>query len=277
MKLSQPDFQYIKKLAYGSGGLVFEENKAYLIESRLGPLAKKLGCADLGQLIGKVRTGRPTLQRQVLEALTIHETYFFRDSKPFEAMKKHIFPRFQTSSSNKQLNIWCAACSSGQEPYTVAMILRELFNLSQWNIKIIATDISENILAKAKRGIYSQLEVGRGLPPAYQNKYFTHCEEGWQVKDVLKQMIEFRQVNLVGNWSMLPSMDLILMRNVLIYFDNETKKTIFNKIKKTLKPAGYLFLGSSESPVFLDTTFEANDVENAVCYTVKNEKAAVPV
>ncbi|MFZ5806269.1 MAG: CheR family methyltransferase [Verrucomicrobiota bacterium] len=267
MKIAPADFQYIQTLARDSAAIVIEEDKTYLVESRLEPLAVKLGLPDIAALVAKARIGGPTFQKRIIEALTIHETYFFRDFKPFEAIKKFILPAIISSSPvDKTFNVWSAACSSGQEPYSVAMMARECFNLNEWKIRIIATDISEAILDKAKQGVYSQLEMGRGLAAAYQDKYFTKIDDGWKVNDKVRSMVEFKSINLSKDWPLFPQMDIILLRNVMIYFDNETKKQILAKIHRLLKPGGILFLGSTESPIFLDSNFLAQEADQAVYY-----------
>lgn len=272
MKITPPDFQYVQTLARNMAGLIFEEDKQYLVESRLEPLATKLGYANIGELVEKARMGNVELHKRIVEALTIHETYFFRDNRPFEAMRKFVFPEWQKNlNGEKKIMIWSAACSSGQEPYSLAMMIKENFNTNEWKIRIIATDISEAILDKAKQGIYSQLEVGRGLSALNQGKFFTRCEGGWKVNDDIKQMIEFQKFNLSKDWPPMPQFDMILVRNVMIYFDNETKKQIFEKVRRLMKPNAYFFLGATESPIFLDSAFQVKDMEQAVCYTVNKE------
>jgi len=210
------------------------------------------------------------LHKEVIEAMTTNETSFFRDVHPFEAIKSIVLPEMiETRASERRLNIWSAACSSGQEPYSLAIMIREHFPmLSNWTVKIVATDLSEDVLNIARKGCYRSLDVNRGLPAPLLVKYFEKQGIEWQVKQEIRDMIEFRQMNLSSHWPALPSMDIVLMRNVLIYFDHDTKRGIFSKIRRVLKSDGPLFLGSAETTFNLDESFKRVVMGKAAAYRV---------
>ncbi len=273
--ISPGDFNYIRELVHRYSAIALESDKAYLVETRLAPLARRTGFASLQELIASLRTQPTThpLCRQVIEAITTHETSFFRDVHPFEALRTLIFPELLARRPAPNLTIWCAACSSGQEPYSVAMLVCEHFPvLANRRIRIIATDLSQTILARASEGIYSQIEVHRGLPAALLIKYFDKQGLHWRIKPVIRRMVEFQQGNLAEAWPLIPPLDIIFMRNVLIYFDVETKKTILAKIRNVLKPDGYLFLGSSETTLNLDSTFEPVSTGKSICYQLRQDR-----
>jgi chemotaxis protein methyltransferase CheR len=233
-------------------GIALDDTKQYLLESRLLPLAIKNGYPDVYALI-KHLTQSPigATHWQAFEALTTNETSFFRDKHVFEALKKTILPELiEARKKEKTLRIWSSACSAGQEAYSLAMLLREDFgHLSDWTIEIKATDISELILEKAKSGIYSSMEAHRGLDAHYLQKYFTHLEKGsFQVKPIIRQMVNFSHHNLVGNWPYYPKFDLIMLRNVLIYFRQDAKDKVLLKMHQQLNGSdSVLILGAAES------------------------------
>ena len=233
-------------------GIALDDTKQYLLESRLLPLAIKNGYPDVYALI-KHLTQSPigATHWQAFEALTTNETSFFRDKHVFEALKKTILPELiEARKKEKTLRIWSSACSAGQEAYSLAMLLREDFgHLSDWTIEIKATDISELILEKAKSGVYSSMEAHRGLDAHYLQKYFTHLEKGsFQVKPIIRQMVNFSHHNLVGNWPYYPKFDLIMLRNVLIYFRQDAKDKVLLKMHQQLNGSdSILILGAAES------------------------------
>lgn len=271
--LSKTDFEFVRDLMLKSAAIVLEAGKEYLVESRLAPLAHQEGFASLAELIDQLRK-QPFngLHWKIIEAMTTNETSFFRDVHPFEALKRAILPELLTKRAHeRRLHIWCAASSSGQEPYSVAMLLREYFpTLASWTIRFVASDISTDMLARSREGRYSQLEVNRGLPATLLVKYFQRQGTEWQIKEELRQMIEFQQVNLAKTWPSLPPMDIILMRNVMIYFDVATRKAILNKIYRLLRPDGYLFLGGAETTMNLDDAFERVEFEKSGCYRLRS-------
>jgi chemotaxis protein methyltransferase CheR len=266
--LSQTDLDYIRTLVRRRSAIVLEPDKNYLIETRLTPLAQREGLASLQELIASLRANRiDDLQHRVVEAITTHETSFFRDIHPFEALRTVVLPELIARRPNQSLTVWCAACSSGQEPYSLAMLAHQHFpDLARGRLRIIATDLSDAILARARDGLFSQIEVNRGLPAALLAKYFTRQGLYWKIMPEIRRMVEFRQHNLATAWPTLPALDLVLLRNVLIYFCVDTKKTILAKVRCVLKPDGYLFLGASETTVNLDAAFEAITFERTVCY-----------
>lgn len=272
MPLSSADFDYVRKLVRERSAIVLDAGKEYLVESRLLPLVRSHNCASLQDLIAKLRTGANGLHQEVIEAMTTNETSFFRDLHPFDVLKKMLLPELIAKRDReRRLNFWCGASSSGQEPYTVAMLVREHFPVvANWSFRFLATDLSVEMVERARAGRYSQLEVNRGVPAPLLVKYFQRHGMEWQVKDEVRKMIEFRPMNLVDVWPSMPEMDVIFMRNVLIYFDVSTKKAIFNKIRRVLRPDGYLFLGAAETTLNLDDGFERLQFEKAGCYRLRN-------
>jgi chemotaxis protein methyltransferase CheR len=261
--MTDQDFDYICRLLKERSAIVLDSGKQYLVESRLTPLARKLQLNSLEALIGRLRTSAPNgLHNQVIEALVTTETSFFRDHNPFEALRKVVLPDLiQRRKNERRLNIWCGASSTGQEPYSLALLLRENFpELASWNISLMATDLSQEVLARAREGRYSQIEVNRGLPIALLLKYFQQEGTHWRLHANVRGMVDFRAMNLAQPWPPLPRMDLILLRNVMIYFEVETKKTILRRIAQLLRPDGYLLLGGAETTFNLDPSFRR--VEN---------------
>jgi chemotaxis protein methyltransferase CheR len=254
--LTAVDFDFICTLAYTQAAIVLERGKEYLVETRLTPLAAREGYDSLGALIAALRKDRTAgvLHAKAVDALTTNETYFFRDFHPFESLRRTILPALiERRAENRQLAVWCAACSTGQEPYTIAMLIREHFpQLASWQIEIIATDLSPTVLKQAEAGRYNQIEINRGLPAAYLIKYFTQQDTAWIIKPEIRQMVKFRPLNLIQPWPILPPCDLIFIRNVMIYFDVETKRGILKKLRPCLRAGGSLFLGSSETTLNLD-------------------------
>ncbi len=243
------------------------------MEARLEPVAKKAGLTSLGELAHTLRT-TPSgpLHEKVVEAMTTNETSFFRDVHPFEAFRDSVLPELINKRADSQkLSIWCGACASGQEPYTIAMVLREHFpELATWDIKFVATDLSTQMLEKCRQGKYSQLEVNRGLPVQLLMPYFDKKGMSWRVKEELRNMIEFQPLNLAGNWPPMPKMDIVWLRNVLIYFDVEMKKAIFQKVRDIMQPNGYLFLGGAETTMNLDDHFDRLQYNGTSCYRLGN-------
>lgn len=269
MTLEVKEFDFIRSFLQEKSAIVLDDEKHYLVESRLQPLARREGFASVSELLQKLQSSRVNgLPQKVVEAMTTHETSFFRDIRPFEALRKSVLPeRIAAQSSTRQLKIWCLACSTGQEPYTLAMMIRESFpQLQTWDVRIIATDLSTQILEKARQGVFSQLEVNRGLPTAYLLKYFQRQGMNWQLKEDIRKMIDFRTMNLIEPWPTGPAADVILLRNVLIYFDVATKKEILAKVRRLMHPDGYLLLGGAESTLNLDDAFKRVELEKSSFY-----------
>ncbi len=271
MTLSLPEFNYVRRLVLEHSAIVLEEDKGYLVESRLLPLARREGFASLDHLVQRLQSEPFNgLHRQAVEALTTNETSFFRDFHPFEALRKFVLPDLMSRrAAQKELRVWCAASSSGQEPYSLAMLIRENFPvLANWKVHILATDISTGILTRAREGPYTQLEVNRGLPATLLVKYFQKRGCDWYLCDDVRRMVDYQALNLASPWPSLPLLDLVLLRNVLIYFGMETRKAILSKVRRILKPDGYFFLGASETTFNIDDSYERVQFERVTCYRV---------
>jgi chemotaxis protein methyltransferase CheR len=255
--VNQPDYDYLRKLLKDHSGLDLSSDKQYLLESRLLPLARKVGLSGIGELVQKLRGGSTACITQVVEAMTTNETFFFRDKVPFDHFREAIMPEVLKSRANrKSVRIWCAAGSTGQEPYSLAMCLKEMgAALSGWRVEILATDLSQEVLEKSKAGLYSQFEVQRGLPIQLLVKYFKQTGELWQINADLRAMVQHRQLNLLHDFGSLGMFDVIFCRNVLIYFDQDTKINIFNRLAKVIEPDGFLVLGAAETVVGLTEAF----------------------
>ncbi len=271
-EMTLQDLAVVQDLVRTHSAIVLETEKVYLVKSRLEPLAKSEGFVSLTELIQKLRQSPyGVLHKKVVEAMTTNETSFFRDLVPFEVLRKQLLPEIMArKATSKRLNMWCGASSSGQEPYSVMFtILEHLPELQNWVIQFIATDISEEMLAKCRAGTYSQLEVKRGLPASLLTRYFVKKGMGWQIREDIRRRIDFKRMNLAGPWITFPSMDLVFLRNVMIYFDMETKKQILGNIRKILNPNGYVLLGGSETTLNLDDKYERVDFSGTACYRVK--------
>ena len=270
--VNEHDFAYIRKLVYDNSAIVLETGKEYLVDSRLNPLAKAKGFSSLSEFVKKLQQAPyGTLHSDVIEAMTTNETSFFRDIHPFDAMKAEVLPDMTAKlASKKRLNIWSAACSSGQEPYSLAILINEYFaSQPDWSVSITATDISEEMLNYSRMGCYTQMEINRGLPAMMMVKYFEKHESMWKAKENIMSLLNFRQLNLSERWPAMPKMDIIFLRNVLIYFDQETKRNILKQVRQQLNPEGYLFLGSAETTFNLDDSFERVLFGRAVCYKLR--------
>ena len=256
--MTPPDYEYLRKLLRDHSGLDLSADKQYLIESRLLPLARKAGLAGITDLVQKMKNGSASLVTQVVEAMTTNETFFFRDKVPFDHFRDSIMPEIlQARAGRKSIRIWCAAASTGQEPYSLAMCLKEMSAaLAGWRVEILATDLSQEVLEKSKAGIYSQFEVQRGLPIQLLVKYFRQTGEFWQINADIRAMVQHRQLNLLHDFSQLGVFDVIFCRNVLIYFDQDTKINIFNRLAKAMEPDGFLVLGAAETVVGLTDVFK---------------------
>jgi chemotaxis protein methyltransferase CheR len=252
------DYEYLRKLLKESSGLDLSADKQYLVESRLVPLARRADLAGIPALVEKMRGGASALTTEVVEAMTTNETFFFRDKIPFDHLKEAVIPALvQARAARRSLRIWCAASSTGQEPYSIAMCLKEAgAMLSGWRIEIVATDLSQAVLEKSRAGIFSQFEVQRGLPIQLLVKYFTQSGELWQLNADIRGMVQHRQLNLLQDFSHLGVFDIIFCRNVLIYFDQNTKTNIFERLSRMLEPDGVLALGAAESVVGITNSFK---------------------
>jgi chemotaxis protein methyltransferase CheR len=251
------DYDYLRGVLKQRSGLDLSADKQYLVESRLVPLARKTGLAGIPELVQKMKSGAEVLTTEVVEAMTTNETFFFRDKVPFDHLRDTILPALlQSRASRKSLRIWSAACSTGQEPYSIAMCLKEkAAQLAGWRIEIVGTDLSQEVLDKSRAGIYSQFEVQRGLPIQLLVKYFAQIGELWQLNSEIRGMVQYRQLNLLQDFSGLGKFDVVFCRNVLIYFDQQTKTQIFERIARVTEPDGMLMLGAAESVVGITSAF----------------------
>lgn len=244
------DFEFLANFLKKSSGLVLGVDKMYLVESRLLPIARKRNQQDLTGLINEIRLGQNhALIQDVMEAMTTNESFFFRDKIPFDNLRNDVLPKFLTSrQSKKHLRIWSAAASTGQEPYSIAMIMKEMAaSFPGWRIDILGTDISREVLEKARAGMYSQFEVQRGLPIQMLVKYFKQVGEMWQVDPAVRAMVQLKEGNLLSSYCGFGSFDIIFCRNVLIYFDLATKKDVLERMAKQMPDDGVLFLGAAET------------------------------
>jgi chemotaxis protein methyltransferase CheR len=252
------DYEYLRKFLKDRSGLDLSSDKQYLVESRLIPLARKIGLAGIDELVGQIKGGSEPTAAEVVEAMTTNETFFFRDKLPFDHLRDAIMPELLvTRAARRSLRIWCAASSTGQEPYSIAMCLKEMGpQLAGWRIEIVATDLAQSVLEKSRAGIYSQFEVQRGLPIQMLVKYFKQIGELWQINADIRAMAQFRQLNLLQNFSQLGTFDVVFCRNVLIYFDQATKVDVFRRLAKVMEPDGFLALGAAETVVGLTDAFK---------------------
>lgn len=273
MTHSSLDFEYLRTLVRNQSGVVLEPHKDYLAELHLDKLATQAGFTSITAFTEHLKTiPFNHLHTQAVEALLISETSFFRDRYPFEALQTSVLPSLiQSRSSNRSFTIWSAGCSTGQEPYSIAMLIHESFpELASWTIRLVASDVSQRSLDRARQGTFTALEISRGLTPNLRDRYFYPVGRLWQVKDEIRRMVEFQQLNLIHSWASLPKIDIIFLRNVLIYFNSETKQSILNKVKQVLKEDGYLFLGSGETTFYLDPRFEAIHGKTSLYYRLRN-------
>lgn len=258
MPLSSASFEYVRSLLRQRSGHHLENDKVYLVETRLLAVARRHGFPSVEELVLRLQK-KPDerLLSELVEAMAINETFFFRDGHPFEALRQAVLPDLiRRRSAFRRLNLWSAACSSGQEAYSVALLLRHYFPaLSGWTVRLLASDLSTSMLERARQGRYSDLEVSRGLPPDLRHMYFHQRDNGWQIRHDIRDMVEFRPINLSSAWPSLPPLDLVLMRNVLIYFDLSTRQQILNRLRQVMQTDGYLMLGGAETTHNLDDNF----------------------
>jgi chemotaxis protein methyltransferase CheR len=256
--MSPEDFGWLRKLLKERSGLVLAAEKQYLAESRLLPLARKHGMTTLAELIARLRAPQCPLTSDVVDAMTTNETFFFRDKVPFEHFRDTVLPALIVARAReKRIRIWCTAASTGQEPYSLAMTMKSVgVALAGYKVSILATDLSADVLERARAGIYSQFEVQRGLPIQLLVKYFTQTGEQWQIAPELRSMVQFRPLNLLNDFSPLGTFDVVFCRNVLIYFDQPTKADVLARLSRQMPSDGYLVLGAAETVVGLTDTFK---------------------
>ncbi|MBR1126543.1 protein-glutamate O-methyltransferase CheR [Bradyrhizobium lablabi] len=256
--MTPQDYDYLRKLLKERSGLDLSADKQYLVESRLMPLARRAGLPGIPELAQKMKSGAAALTSDVVEAMTTNETFFFRDKIPFDHLKQAVLPELiQARAARRSIRIWCAASSTGQEPYSIAMCLKEMgAALSGWRTEIVATDLSQGVLEKSRAGLFTQFEVQRGLPIQLLVKYFTQQGELWQLNADIRAMVQHRQLNLLQDFSHLGMFDIVFCRNVLIYFDQDTKTNIFDRLAKQVETDGVLALGAAESVVGISDAFK---------------------
>jgi chemotaxis protein methyltransferase CheR len=254
------DFEFICRLLRERSGLILAPDKTYLLESRLLPLVRRRSMKSLDDLVALLRS-RPEeeLVREIVEAMTTNESSFFRDLKPFDQFRSFILPQLTKARAQRRaIRIWSAACSSGQEPYSLAMLLsEEKEKLAGWQIEIFATDISTEILAKAEQGVYSQFEVQRGLPIQLLVKYFRQEGERWRINPAMRGMVRYKCLNLLDDFSSYGPFDVIFCRNVLIYFEQATKTKVLDRLSRVLEPDGFLYLGGAETIIGITDKFQS--------------------
>ena len=273
------DFEYLRKLLKDRSGLMLSADKQYLVESRLLPIARKAGVNGLGGLVQRMReSGAERLTVEVVEAMTTNETFFFRDKIPFEHFRDTMMPAMLAArSAQRRIRIWCAAASTGQEPYSLAMMLKEMGSkVTGWRIEILATDLATDVLEKAKVGTYTQFEVQRGLPIQLLVKYFEQKGDTWQIAPAIRAMVDFRSANLLQNLTHLGTFDVVFCRNVLIYFAQPTKIDVFERIARIMAPDGFLSLGAAETVVGLTDTFKPVPDKRGLYAPARIETGASP-
>ncbi len=269
-ELARSDFDFVRTLVKQHSSISLDDSKGYLISSRLLPIAREEGFDSVAELIAHLRS-RPhgSVHTNVLEAVATTETSFFRDFHPYEALRDQVIPELirKRRETTRMLSIWCAACSSGQEPYSVAMVLRQVIpDIDTWTIQLLASDFSGAMVERARVGVFKQLEVNRGLPARLLVRYFDQHGASWWAKDEVKRMVTFFQQNLDREWTRIPQVDLLFLRNVLIYFDVETRRRILRRVRRHLRPDGYLILGAAETTLSLDDSFRRVQFGRAAFY-----------
>jgi len=253
------DYDYLRNCLKARSGLVLSADKQYLVESRLLPVARKAGLANLGELVTALKLAQdPALMTAIVEAMTTNESFFFRDKMPFEHFRLTIMPALLAARRHtRTIRIWCAAAATGQEPYSLAMCLKEIeTEIAGWRIELLATDLSGEVLEKARAGLYTQFEVQRGLPIQLLVKHFSQTGDLWQIAANIRAMVRYRQLNLLADFTQLGTFDLVFCRNVLIYFDQETKTDVLNRLARVTAGDGYLVLGAAETVVGLTDRFK---------------------
>lgn len=264
--MNAQDFEFISSLLKRRAGLILTADKMYLLESRLAPLARKEGLASIDDLVRVVRSrSEERLIADVVDAMTTNETFFFRDKTPFEHLKDGIFPALSQARRGSRIRIWCAASSTGQEPYSIAMMLDQNPAMTGGvPVEIVATDISERVLERARAGLYTQFEVQRGLPIQMLMHYFTKQDDQWRLSERIRSQVSFRKLNLMESMAGLGKFDVVFCRNVLIYFDGPTKSDVLGRIAAQTNANGYLLLGAAETVIGVSTAFEAQQDRRGV-------------
>ncbi len=274
--LDREEFHYIRDFVFQAASIVLEDDKHYLVEYRLTPLMEREGMRSFRHLVSELRQpSATTLRSRVVDAMTTNETYFFRDARPFDVLRRAILPQLiERRRPARALNLFFGGCSSGQEPYSVAMILRQHFpELADWSLRLTAVDISGEVIRRAREGRYSQFEVNRGLPASMLVRYLEKSGTDWRVCEPIRSMVEFHEMNLMAAFNLYSGMDIVFLRNVLIYFNQESRGRLFDSIRLTLKPDGCLMLGAAETTVFTSTAFVPLPIEHSNMFYLKDNPA----
>ncbi|QCX28564.1 CheR family methyltransferase [Nocardioides jishulii] len=276
MSLSADAFAFVRDHVRAESAIVLDAGKVYLVDSRLMPLARACGHADVTEFVRHVqRTRDPVLLRRVVEALTTNETSFYRDNDPFVALRQDVLPALAARRPQRRLRIWTAACSTGQEPYSVAMAVRETPAIQRFYVDILGTDLSEEVLERARRAEYSQLEVNRGLPATTLVRHFQRSGASWKLNPEIASMVKFSRLNLTRPFGPIGQFDVVFLRNVLIYFDVETKRDVLRRVRQVMAPDGYLFLGAAEMTMGVDDSWERVPAGRSSVYRIREDAAAL--
>ncbi len=270
MTISPQAFTFVRELVRAESAIVLETGKEYLVESRLVPLARAAGHPDVDAYVADLSTRRtPAALKQVVEALTTNETSWFRDSDPFTALRQTVFPALAKTRSNRTLRVWAGACSSGQEPYSIIMTALDTPELAGWKIELVATDLSEEMMTRARKGEYTQLEVNRGLPATTMVRHFERAGLNWRINQSIRDRVEFRQLNLTRPFPPMGRFDVVFLRNVLIYFDLPTKRDVLKRVRQVMAPDGHLFLGAAEMTMGVDDAWERVPAGRSSVYRIR--------
>ncbi len=278
MTLTAQEFAFISGLVRRDAAIVLETGKEYLVEARLLPLARQSGLPTVSEFVIRAQQKpEPDTYRKIVDALTTNETSWFRDGEPFAALTHTVLPDLLPNrAANRSLRIWSAACSSGQEPYTISMVLQEAIPAG-WSYEILATDISTEMLGRAESGMFSQLEINRGLPATMLVRHFERHGANWRVSPSLQKPITFKRLNLSQPLPPMQQFDVVFLRNVLIYFDVETKRSVLQRVRNLLKPDGWMFLGAAETTIGIDDRFERVSTGRTSAYRLKAGSSSAPV
>jgi chemotaxis protein methyltransferase CheR len=273
MTISPDAFTFVRELVRAESAIVLEPGKEYLVESRLVPLARTAGHPDVDAFVRELsRCRNPATLRLVVEALTTNETSWFRDCDPFTALRQSILPALARARPSRQIRVWAAACSSGQEPYSILMTAQDTPELTGWKVDMLATDLSQEMLDRARAGQYSQLEVNRGLPATTLVRHFERSGLGWRISPALAAQVQFRQLNLMRPFPPMGRFDVVFLRNVLIYFDLATKRDILRRVRQVMAPDGHLFLGAAEMTMGVDDAWERVPAGRSSVYRIREEE-----
>ena len=271
--LTSADHEFLRTLLHQRTGILLDPSREHFAEMRLGGIANDYGFDSLPDVLEAVRTEEHwgVLHRLVVEALAIAETSWFRDAQVWVELRQTILPeRIARRRDTRALHFWSAACATGQEPYSLAMLLHELGErLDGWQVRLLATDFSQGILKRARAGVYNQLEMNRGLPAAQLVRHFRKTPDAWEIRPEVRSRVEFSELNLAGLWPELPPMDLVLMRNVLLYFEPELRRRVLRQLARLLRPDGLLVLGAGETTLTMDDSFEAVPLARTTVYRVR--------